>query len=309
MIWDKKIKKRIIGLYGDIMSENLLIVLAAVHGNEKSGVIALENIFKYLKSQMPIVNGCILALKGNITAFDEKKRFIDQDLNRMWHEDQLEKVRNTASELLDNHEEREQKELLYVLEQFTIHRQKSQPFLFLDLHTTSAPGGLFTIVNGNDLSVEMAKSLQVPLILHLQNVIKNTTLSIFSKKEFSAIAFEAGQHEDPKSIQRMEAAIYILLDQLGIAHFNKEWMSIHHKNLEEASLNLPKLTSFKYKYHIKPDEDFEMLPGFKNFDAIEKNQILAKNKHGDILAPYSGYILMPLYQKQGEDGFFIISEE
>jgi succinylglutamate desuccinylase len=52
-----------------------------------------------------------------------------------------------------------------------------------------------------------------------------------------------------------------------------------------------------------------MLPGFKNFDAIEKNQILAKNKHGDILAPYSGYILMPLYQKQGEDGFFIISEE
>jgi succinylglutamate desuccinylase len=108
MIWDKKIKKRIIGLYGDIMSENLLIVLAAVHGNEKSGVIALENIFKYLKSQMPIFNGCILALKGNLRAFDENKRFIDQDLNRMWHEDQLEKVRNTASELLDNHEEREQ---------------------------------------------------------------------------------------------------------------------------------------------------------------------------------------------------------
>jgi succinylglutamate desuccinylase len=149
----------------------------------------------------------------------------------------------------------------------------------------------------------------VPLILHLQNVIKNTTLSIFSKKEFSAIAFEAGQHEDPKSIQRMEAAIYILLDQLGIAPFNKEWMDSHFKILEEASLNLPKLTSFKYKYHIKPDEHFEMFPGFKNFDKIEKDQVLAKNKHGNILAPYSGYILMPLYQNQGEDGFFIISEE
>jgi succinylglutamate desuccinylase len=49
-----------------------------------------------------------------------------------------------------------------------------------------------------------------------------------------------------------------------------------------------------------------MLPGFNNFDKIVKGQPLAKDKNGPIYASIDGYILMPLYQKQGEDGFFII---
>jgi succinylglutamate desuccinylase len=97
-------------------------------------------------------------------------------LNRLWHEEQIDFVRDIAFEELNSHEDKEQKELLYVLEQFTEHREAHAPFLFLDLHTTSAEGGLFTIVNGNDLSVAMAQKLEVPLILHLDKVVKNTTL-------------------------------------------------------------------------------------------------------------------------------------
>jgi succinylglutamate desuccinylase len=45
MIWDKKTKKRIVGLYGDFLSEKLLIIVAGIHGNEQSGILALEQVF------------------------------------------------------------------------------------------------------------------------------------------------------------------------------------------------------------------------------------------------------------------------
>lgn len=48
-----------------------------------------------------------------------------------------------------------------------------------------------------------------------------------------------------------------------------------------------------------------MNPGFENFDRIKRGQILARNKRGAIKANETGLIMMPLYQKLGEDGFFI----
>jgi succinylglutamate desuccinylase len=77
--------------------------------------------------------------------------------------------------------------------------------------------------------------------------------------------------------------------------------------LADAAKDLPKLTQFIYKHTLLPNDEFEMLPGFKNFDKIVKGEQLAKDKNGPIYAESDGYILMPLYQKQGEDGFFIIS--
>jgi succinylglutamate desuccinylase len=306
MIWDKKTKKRILGLYGDFLSEKLIIIVAGIHGNEQSGILAIQHVFDHLKKMNFPAKGCILALKGNVKAIEENKRFIDKDMNRLWHETQIDYVRDTAYENLKSHEDREQKELLYVLEQFTEHREAHAPFLFLDLHTTSAEGGLFTIVNGNDMSVSMAQKLEVPLILHLDKVIKNTTLGIFSKKQFSAIAFEAGQHTHPESVKRIEAAIYILLHEMDIINFSPEFIHENRKILNQAASNLPKLTEFVYKHTLNPDDNFEMLPGFNNFDKIFKGQQLAQDKNGPIYASIDGYILMPLYQKQGEDGFFII---
>lgn len=306
MIWDKKIKKRIIGLYGDILSDNLMIVVVGIHGNEQAGLIALSNVFDVLKNNNYPSNGCIIALKGNIKALEENKRYIDKDLNRLWSEKQIDYIKKTPSEDLICQEDKEQKELLFVLEQFTNFREKKDPFLFLDIHTTSANGGFFTIVNGNDMSVRFAKKLQIPLILHLNKVIKNTTLSIFSQKEFSAIAFEAGQHESEESIKRIESAVYILLNELQIIKFEKDFISSKQQILINESKELPIETEFCYKHTIMPQSNFKMNPGFNNFDKVTKGQILASDIHGDIACKEDGYILMPLYQKQGEDGFFII---
>jgi len=62
----------------------------------------------------------------------------------------------------------------------------------------------------------------------------------------------------------------------------------------------------KLRYKIDEEEDFVMEPGFTNFQRIFKGQVLAKNNKGDVLSPVDGNIFMPLYQKQGNDGFFIV---
>jgi succinylglutamate desuccinylase len=61
----------------------------------------------------------------------------------------------------------------------------------------------------------------------------------------------------------------------------------------------------RYRHAITEEDDFEMAPGFNNFDAIRAGETLATDKYGDVKAVESGLILMPLYQRLGEDGFFI----
>jgi len=38
---------------------------------------------------------------------------------------------------------------------------------------------------------------------------------------------------------------------------------------------------------------------------VRKGQLLARDYHGLVLAPHDARILLPLYQGQGEDGFFL----
>ncbi|HEY0458172.1 MAG TPA: hypothetical protein VGC97_03405 [Pyrinomonadaceae bacterium] len=48
-----------------------------------------------------------------------------------------------------------------------------------------------------------------------------------------------------------------------------------------------------------------MEPGFDNFQPVKRGELLAQQKSGAVYANENGLILMPLYQKLGEDGFFL----
>ena len=51
-----------------------------------------------------------------------------------------------------------------------------------------------------------------------------------------------------------------------------------------------------------------MKKGFLNFDAVAKNDVLAICDGEEVKSPINGYVFMPLYQQQGDDGFFIITK-
>ena len=82
----------------------------------------------------------------------------------------------------------------------------------------------------------------------------------------------------------------------------------HDKLLIEYSKDLPKVVNLVERYSITPEDGFKMLPDYKNFQSIKKGEKLAMSVKGEIHASVDGRILMPLYQKQGEEGFFIVQE-
>ena len=49
-----------------------------------------------------------------------------------------------------------------------------------------------------------------------------------------------------------------------------------------------------------------MNEGYLNFQEVKKGEHLANDKNGPIYASEDSLILMPLYQKKGEDGFFLV---
>ena len=55
-------------------------------------------------------------------------------------------------------------------------------------------------------------------------------------------------------------------------------------------------------------DGFEMRPGYHNFQPVKKDELLATDASGEIRSPRDGLLLLPRYQGQGNDGFFLARE-
>lgn len=293
----------------------LLICMTGMHGNETAGVEAAKTVFKLLEME-PHVNptfsyrGVFLGLLGNAAAYQQQKRFIEKDLNRVWTRENVQKVKHTPYEKL-RAEDKELRELVELIEA-KIHQHKPTRVVLLDLHTTSAHGGIFSIATDAPESIRIAVELHAPVITGMLEGISGTTLHYFVKENFGlptvGVAFEAGQHEDYLSVNRCMAAIINCMRSIRAVR-PEDVENRHDALLIEYSKDLPKVARLVKVHHIRPSDHFRMKPGFRNFQRVHKGQLLATDIRGPIYAPQDGLILMPLYQNQGSDGFFIIREE
>jgi len=58
------------------------------------------------------------------------------------------------------------------------------------------------------------------------------------------------------------------------------------------------------RHPVRPEHAFRMEPGFANIQRTPAGTVLARDRTGDICAPFDGIVLLPLYQPDGSDGFF-----
>lgn len=303
-------EQRIIGRYEGRQQGPLLICIAAMHGNEPAGFQAIQEIF-HLLSLEPSHNpgfqykGNLVGMAGNITALRKEKRFIDRDLNRMLSEEEVLRVSSIPPE----DRKPEEAELIDLVHTIQAEIENYQPTftLVLDLHTTTADGGIFTIAAGDDMSRQLAMGLFAPVILGIAEGLPGTTIRYFNQPGLNqyCIVFEAGQHQDPMSTHRSVAAIVNCMRSIG----SVEAHDVDHRHdglLIAESIGLPKMTKLVYHHKITPDEKFVMNPGYVNFQKILRGEKLAANQDGDVHSPCDGLILMPKYQPQGDDGFFIV---
>ncbi len=294
---------RIIVTFGEQGSGPLLIVLAGIHGNEPAGIEALLRVMGKLRQKNPPFQGFMVGLKGNLQALKARKRFLVRDLNRMWTEDRIKQLKTRDTDQL----EAEEKELIQLVGTIEHYMEDSQEHYMLDLHTTSAKSGLFSIVTPHFNNYELASSLHVPVVFGLADTLDCTTNLFMINRCIRGLAFEAGQHLDPASIDLHEAAIWIMLEKIGcIDRRSTPQLDDFHERLIRAAQDLPHYVKVIYRHSVSREDDFHMYRGFCNFHQVYKGEPLGRDISGEVICPASGKILMPLYQQQGEDGFFIV---
>ena len=127
------------------------------------------------------------------------------------------------------------------------------------------------------------------------------------EKPIIGIAFESGMHTDRLSVNRAIAAVINCMKIIGSVD-PRVVENRYDELLVAYSKDLPKVSRLLYCHNIEPGDKFEMIPGYKNFQKVKKGQLLAHAKGKPIYAEKDGMLLMPLYQTQGDDGFFLIEE-
>lgn len=276
-----------------------LIVVGSVHGNEPAGALALRSISKSLSSLSSGIRGRIYFLAGNTRALAQKARFIDRDLNRLWTEENLSAVR--SKEFV---EDLELDELAAIFDR-VLGEAKAEVYV-LDLHTTSAGGATFATVGDTLRNRHFAQQFPVTILLGIEEQLSGTMLEHLNNKGAVTLGFEGGQHDSAEAVENHAALVWLALTVTGILDPNNVPGLDRHRRLLALSTAEAKILEVRYREAIAADDNFQMKPGFANFDRIERGQVLASNKFGPVTAVESGMILMPLYQKLGEDGFFIV---
>jgi succinylglutamate desuccinylase len=299
--------KRIIGSIDGDSNGPTVVVLAGMHGNEPAGVEAAASIFDMLEGVDPPINGRLKAIQANIPALEENVRYIDEDMNRLWFPSIIDRIRRTPEHKIDSSERLEIKRLLPILSD--IKNKSDQPIFLVDLHTFSADGYMFTITSTDPRQRELLSNLHVPMVFGIGKSLRGTALRYYQKQGFISFGLEGGQHQDELTPYNITSALILLLKTLDC--IEQQYVSEikqYERDLKSQTSHLPVETELVYQHMIEPGDDFRMRPGYQNFQPVKKGEWLANDRDGKIVARCDGYILMPLYQSQGDDGFFIIQE-
>jgi len=288
---------RILGDYKGSEPGQTVIVVGALHGNEKEGVPAIRSVLETLKGTRPAFRGRLLGLGGNLAAYRRGRRFLDYDLNRTWRPELMREDRALS-------EQKEMWALAEILD--NCFAETKGPVNLIDFHSFSGEGEPFAVSPGNDRDLILLRDLPMPTVYGLDDMVHGTLAHYVHNKGHRAIGFEGGRKGDPMTVRHMEAFLW---DELVLSGCIAEqeipeapkllWRSLH------ARLRLPKAIRVDYRHRIEPGSGFFMEPGFRSFQTVYRGQRLARDLNGPIYAPEDGYLLMPLYQGQGEDGFFI----
>jgi succinylglutamate desuccinylase len=297
-------RARLIGDYGGRESGPLLLVTAAIHGNELAGVHALDRVFATLERERPALRGRIAGLIGNRAAAVQGVRYVDADLNRIWAPAELENLRHEDPDA-ERGERHEQRELIAAIDAQLMHPHDK--VVHLDLHSTSSEGPPFTIAHPDPSSCRLAAALGAPVIFGILRDVTGTMLGWSAARGFDAVVFEGGQNLSPATIDHQESAVWLAMQAEGML-VDAAGAAGHRQRLARSVANMPDAVEVCFRYAIDADEHFTMLPGFKSFQRVHAGQLLAlggRSGTEEIRCPIGAILLMPRYQEQGRDGFFL----
>jgi len=290
----------------------LVLVTVGIHGNEPAGLHAMRRVFAELERGLVPLTGRVAAYVGNRAGLARNVRYVDEDMNRLWSPARVDELRH-GDPRRDTIERAEQRELLELLDAELDSAESG--VTHLDLHSTSGDGPPFTIVPGPTESRTAALRLCVPTLFGLEPLIAGTLIEYVGALGHAAVVLEGGQNDAASTVDHHESAVWRTLAGAGVVREPDVpgGLERHTLRLSSAAAGLPPAIEIGYVHRLEPGEEFAMLPGFHNFQTVQAGQLLAhqfSSQEGnglarEIRAPWSGILLMPRYQGQGLDGFFL----
>ncbi len=278
-----------------------LVFFAGIHGNEPAGVFALKQVLRTLRIQETPVHGQVYAIAGNLPALQKGVRFEKEDLNRIWFPQRIQKIQGKE------HVKDEEKELSEIHELLhKILREGKPPFYFIDLHTTSSDTYPFIVLNDSLLNRKYASNYPLPSILGIEEYLEGALLSYINELGYVSLGFESGSHDDIKAIKNSMDFIRYTLGITSAVMFDQLEMVRLRREIFKSGGVSNRFYEIYYQHDIATMDSFEMFPGFINFQKIPKGVKLATN-NGEVLTTRGRrQIFMPLYQQQGNEGFYFI---
>jgi len=288
-----------------------LIAIAGIHGNEQAGIHGARRVIERLSRGDVKTRGELVVFAGNVGAMRVGKRYLVRDLNRVWTEAKVKDLEARAAKVLSgaaedvilDAEDREQLELLEAI-RGVIARARG-PVHLVDLHTTSAHGVPFALFGDTLAQRAFVTTLPLPIIMGLEEQLDGVLSSYFTRHGCITFAVEAGQHYDEGSVDNVEAVLLLAAQTAGLFEPGAVVETLAaHALLDSRRGDLPRVMEVVRRHAIVPEDAFTMEPGFKNLDHARAEQLLARDRNGEIRAPHDGLVMLPLYQPQGDDGFF-----
>jgi succinylglutamate desuccinylase/aspartoacylase family protein len=300
---DKSIHiERVIGKITGETKGPTIVFFGGIHGNETAGVFALNEVLHKINPDQ--VNGVIYGISGNLKALNSNQRYIEEDLNRLWLNGN---TKNTNKTKQLSNEKKEQEELNKILK--TILEKESGPYYFIDLHTTSGKTRPFITINDALINRKFSKLFPVPIILGIEEFLDGPLLSYINQLGYVSLGFESGQHNDKSAVTNCAAFIYLSLVFSRVIEENNVLNYYQYYNqLKINATNNNQIFEVVYLHKIKEGEVFKIKKGFKSFQTICKGQVLAISNKINVISPFNAKLFMPLNQKKGKEGFFIIKK-
>lgn len=281
-----------------------VVFFGGIHGNEKAGVIALNNVTKKINNNLIPLNGNFYAISGNLNALKKGVRYDTVDLNRVWTEGNIKHIKTSANGFSPDISE--QIGIYNTIK--TITSENKGPFYFIDLHTTSADSVPFITISDSLDNRKFSSHFSIPTILGIEEYLEGPLLTYINEFGHTSLGFEGGQHDAEIAVTNCEAFIWLSL--VITKCITKNVVDGYERYRDQLNMvgSDQGFYEIKFRYQIDKNEDFYMIEGFKNFQDIKKNEALAYSNSQKIKSMFNGKIFMPLYQNKGDDGFFIIGK-
>jgi succinylglutamate desuccinylase len=268
-------------------------VITGLHGNEPDPVEALRS-FRSLSAEFGgLRRGRVAVFSGNRRALSVGSRYLDRDLNRGWTDGRLIRLEQE----LDPQgplEDAEQRELYRAVEHFL--EAASGPRVVFDLHSFSGEGRPFALGTDRGEHRRVARALGLSLVFGLQEALAGALSDFYDGRVEVCLAIETGRTGEPGIQERVREFMIRILEVFEMCAVGR------FAPLPAAE---PEVLRVTYRHPVGREDAFHMLPGFLNFQEVARGELLARDAQGPLYAPHTGWLLMPLYQEVGSDGFFL----